>query len=71
MKLPNLEAAEVSYEKVVAYLLNPEHPDGAGKAQFFAARGFNADQWEILADALRRLVKQRPVVSQPTGKSIL
>lgn len=35
MQLPNASTAELSREKIVGYLLNPEHPDGAGKAAFF------------------------------------
>jgi hypothetical protein len=29
--------------------------DGAGKATFFIALGFRAEQWEMLAEALKRL----------------
>ena len=63
MKLPNLEAAVVSEEKIVDYLLNPQHPDGAGKAAFFAARGFRRDHGHLLSDALRRLVAENSVTS--------
>lgn len=37
------------------YLLNPRHPDAAGKAAFFMGQGFTVEAWEIFADALRRL----------------
>jgi hypothetical protein len=53
MKLPNLEAAVVAENKITEYLLNPLHPDGAGKAKFFAALSFRAEEWQILAAALR------------------
>ncbi|GIW83194.1 MAG: hypothetical protein KatS3mg105_5001 [Gemmatales bacterium] len=62
MKLPNLENAVVSQEKIVNYLLNPEHPDGAGKAKFFAAQGFRPEDWETLADALRGVAAVNDVV---------
>jgi len=62
MKLPNLENAAVSQEKTVGYLLNPEHPDGVGKAKFFAMHGFCAEQWELLAEALRRIAADNNAV---------
>lgn len=52
-RLPSAEKAEVPQQKVVAYLLNPEHPDGWGKAAFFTRFGFSRDAWNVLADALR------------------
>ncbi len=35
------------------YLLNLRHPQGAGKARFFAQFGFCAENWEQFAEALR------------------
>ena len=61
MKLPNLENAVVSEEKITRYLLNSEHPDGAGKAAFFSALGFSAANWQELANALRRLAETTTV----------
>ncbi len=61
MKLPNLDRASVSEQKVATYLLNPKHPDGAGKATFFIALGFRAEQWEMLAEALKRLTAYNEV----------
>ncbi|MBI1783540.1 hypothetical protein HYR69_00210 [Candidatus Sumerlaeota bacterium] len=55
MILPNVEQAIVDRVKVVEYLLDASHPDNAGKAAFFTSFGFNADRWEVLADALRHL----------------
>ncbi len=43
----------VDKAKVLNYLLNLEHPDGAGKAQFFLARGFSGEEWEEFAQSLR------------------
>jgi len=54
MKLPNATLALVEREKVVSYLLNPSHRYGASKARFFEAFGFRAEQWELLARALRQ-----------------
>ena len=61
MLLPNVQSAIVSREKIVDYLVNPEHPDGAGKAAFFTAMGFRADRWQDLANALLELAKSQPV----------
>ncbi len=61
MRPPNVHAAVVSEENIVDYLLNSRHPDGAGKATFFAARGFRRDQWRVLSDALRRLAAENAV----------
>ncbi len=55
MPIPNAERAEVSRDKIVDYLLNPQHPDGAGKAAFYLAAGFGVERWEELADALKGL----------------
>ena len=41
----------IEQDKIVLYLLNPSHPDGWSKAQFFLAHGFSVDEPEILAAA--------------------
>jgi hypothetical protein len=54
MKLPNAQSALVPSEKITNYLLDAAHPDNHGKARFFAALGFTADKWEVLAQAFRK-----------------
>lgn len=54
MRLPNAELAEVSEDKIVRYLLSTTHPAGASKAAFFGKHGFDAQRWELLAQALRK-----------------
>jgi Domain of unknown function (DUF6883) len=74
MRLPNADAANVSRDKVVEYLLNPQHPDGAAKAAFFAAMGFHVDRWQELANALKRLAEAAPVtvrVDSPHGSKYI
>lgn len=61
MQLPNAHFAIVQREKVTEYLLNPEHPDNGGKAAFFVALGFSSNEWETLADVLRKLALTNPV----------
>lgn len=52
MRLPGGERAIVPREKIVHYLLAPEHPEGGGKARFFLKRGYHASRPEELALAL-------------------
>jgi hypothetical protein len=61
VKLPSPETSIVAEEKVVGYLLNPLHPDGAGKAQFFAALGFGTEDWRLFADSLRGVAARNQV----------
>jgi hypothetical protein len=59
--LPNAARAIVPERKVKGYLLSEAHPDGRGKARFFAAHGFSAESWQVLADALERHAAAHPV----------
>ncbi len=68
MKLPCLNELIVEREKIIGYLLNLDHRYGATKARFFMALGFNADAWNILADALREHGRTHNVIaSRETG----
>ncbi|MCC6126771.1 MAG: hypothetical protein IT426_17550 [Pirellulales bacterium] len=53
MRIPNAEQAMIAEEKIVQYLLNPEHVDGASKARVLARAGFHADHPQELDRALR------------------
>ncbi len=53
MPIPNANAAIISREKIVQYLLNLDHPDGGSKAAVLAHAGFSADRPEELEHALR------------------
>jgi hypothetical protein len=55
MSLPFADRAIVSEAKPVEYLLNPDHPRGRGKAQFFLRLGFRREQADLLRQALLRL----------------
>ncbi len=52
--MPNACQAIVQRNKIVDYLLNDSHADGAAKADFFRRFGFDKIQWETLAKALTR-----------------
>ena len=55
MKLPNANIVKVAQKKIADYLLNREHPDNGGKADFFVALGFRRDDWQPLARSFSRL----------------
>jgi hypothetical protein len=61
VQLPNLDTALIEEHKIVEYLLNPRHSEGASKARFFGSLGFSAADWEQLADALRQVAHSWPV----------
>jgi hypothetical protein len=62
LNLPNAHLAIVDRQKITEYLLNPAHPDNGGKAKFFLRLGFTAEQWQVFAEALRRLAASFPVM---------
>ncbi len=47
--LPNVENVRVDRNKIVEYLLEVDHPEGAGKAAFFLRFGFTTADWQMLA----------------------
>ena len=59
--LPDADRARVDHGKVVDYLLSRTHPDGRSKAEFFARFGFRVEDWQALADALKRVGISNPV----------
>ena len=67
MKIPNEKHAVVESEKVLDYLLNVGHPDGFGKAEFFTALGFQRENWRVLADALRQVLRNSPITKSMTS----
>jgi hypothetical protein len=68
MKLPNASELIVERDKVLGYLLNPLHRYGAAKERFFTALGFQANSWEIFAEALREHARTNDVVrARETG----
>ena len=62
MKLPNLDRLIIEQEKVADYLLNPTHRYGASKARFFNEFGFQRENWELLAEALREHAQTSEIV---------
>lgn len=74
MHLPNADLAVVEREKIIEYLLNPEHPDNGGKAAFFASLGFSHANSHGFANALRKLALTAEVdesMELCTARSIL
>lgn len=62
MRLPDGERGLVERDKVVNYLMNPRHPEGAGKAGFFFSFGFRQEEWHELAEGLLRVAAEGMVV---------
>lgn len=52
MKIPGAVQAVVDETKLRGYLLSFEHPVGRSKARFFAALGYDDDNWQELRQAL-------------------
>lgn len=50
--MPNARRAVISERKILEYLLNTDHPDGAPKAAFFAAMGYSPANWRALRRSL-------------------
>jgi len=74
MNLPEGARVDVAREKVTDYLLNRLHPDGAGKAAFFAAQGYTAEHWEELASVLKDVLLNCPMVREvdtPHGRKFV
>ncbi len=67
VKVPNADNATVARAKITDYLLNPAHRQGGPKATFFLRFGFIADDWEVMAAALRRHILIHEIVA--TGRT--
>ncbi len=61
MLLPHRRQAYVPEEKLIGYLLNPAHPVGGSKAQFFLRFGFSAKNADALAEGLLRVARSEAV----------
>ncbi|MBI5848246.1 MAG: hypothetical protein HZB31_09920 [Nitrospirae bacterium] len=60
--VPNAGSARVDRKKIIEYLLCESHPDGRTKAAFFMKLGFAVNQWEVMAEMLRKHGMTHPVV---------
>jgi hypothetical protein len=56
MFLPNRHRAIVPESKVLRYLLDQTHEDGAPKAEFFLAAGFTRSRWQEFARAIKGML---------------
>jgi hypothetical protein len=65
--LPNAHSPLISDAKVRDYLLDPNHAGNGGKAAFFNAFGFTAQNWAALRNALRAHPGMHLVVNVTTN----
>ena len=56
MPIPNAESAFVPSDKLSDYLLNPDHPVGGTKAEWFFSRGYDPSRTEELRSDLLHIV---------------
>lgn len=68
MKLPGVDQAVVSADKICEYLLSDAHPVGRFKAVFFAGLGYSAAEWEVLAADLRVHAVENPALASETNE---
>ncbi len=66
MDRPDFAAARIDATKVAAYLLGGDTPEGSPKARFFRSAGFDAQRWQVLAEALRTQALNSTLRSVPT-----
>ena len=58
MPIPHADELHVPMEKLDRYLLDPDHPFGGGKADWFAGHGYHRCNAECLADDLIELARR-------------
>ncbi|WP_366943406.1 DUF6883 domain-containing protein [Nevskia sp.] len=63
-RLPQPDDLIVEQAKITQYLLDLRHHDGASKARFFMAMGFDANDWQAMAAALLAHGRMRDVVNE-------
>ena len=63
MKLPNAHKAIVHSDTILKSLLNPNHPAGGPKSDFFLGHGYSVSDWEALRDALIRHAVENQVAN--------
>jgi filamentous hemagglutinin len=56
----------IEQKKITSYLLNPEHPDGYGKARLFLSCGFKINNWLEFAEAVRIHAKRATTKTRET-----
>lgn len=54
MRIPNADTAIIEEQKLVDYLLNPDHRRGGSKAALLLQFGYTPADWQQLASDLRR-----------------
>ncbi len=60
------DTAIISRDKLINYILNPDHEEGHSKAQFLKTIGYHQSNWQLLKKALR---EQHLSLAAIAGKS--
>jgi hypothetical protein len=66
LKLPNLDQATVSPEKLRGYLLSSQHATGRFKARFFRGLGYSEENWESLSEEFLRIAREGEAEQMPS-----
>ena len=66
MPIPDAADVVVPREKVVNFLLDPDHPENKGRAPLLVRLGYTMEDWERLAEDLRRMAMESDSIEAPS-----
>lgn len=66
--LRNWHKAQISGEKLRAYVLNPKHPEGRHKARLFNELGYDQNNWRELRQAILDALKDAEAQQKKTDE---
>jgi len=64
MKLPSNNILEISNNKIDKYLLNPNHPDGQAKADFYIANGIDIKNTAHFENLLKQQATENDIIQK-------
>ncbi len=66
MKIPSDSILEIDKNKIKKYLLNPGHPDGKAKADFFITNGIDFNHTEQFENLLKQQATTTEITKELT-----
>ena len=66
MPIPDAADIFVSADKVLRFLLVPEHKDNKGRARLLFGLGYSVEDWETLASDLRSMALECDAIAVPS-----